>query len=108
MNNAKLTPWIVAITFIALTLIGPALALQDITADQIAKQAYWLTILALTISSAAHALVAVITMVAATFGIPIIKSATSPQQVVPVSTTTGLSTPASPGAVIASTGPPTP
>lgn len=87
MNNAKLTPAVILVSFAVLALLGPAEQLHGITRDQLVSQNFWLDILAGVVGSIADSIKAVVVIVAGAFGLPIIRSANSPTtQIVPTPT----------------------
>lgn len=70
--NAKLTPGLLAIALLVLTLYGPLSDLRTITTDDMTSQQYWLDRGATTIASFADASIAIIGVVATALGIPLI------------------------------------
>lgn len=70
MNNAKLTPGILAIGVALATLAGPLYLMHDITSLQIMDQSYWLDIAAATVRSFAVAGTTAISIVGTALGLP--------------------------------------
>lgn len=76
-NNVKLTPWLVCLTILVVTLVGPFTALKDVTPDDLHSSAYWYDLLAETVRSFSNAVLAAVTLVASVVGIPALRSANS-------------------------------
>jgi hypothetical protein len=74
----KLTPWLVVVTVLVVTAVGPFTVLKDISTDNLTSQNYWLDLLAATIRSFASAILSVVALVAGAIGVPAIRSANAP------------------------------
>jgi len=72
--NARLTPGLLAIALLVLTLYGPLSELRSITTDDMQSRSYWLDMAAASIASFADASIALIGVVATALGIPLISS----------------------------------
>lgn len=70
--NAKLTPGLLVIALLVLTLYGPLSTMRDITTDDMQSRTYWLDIAANTIGSFADGAIAILGVVATALGIPLI------------------------------------
>lgn len=71
--NARLTPGLMAIALLVLTLYGPLAELLSITTDDLQSRDYWLDLGAATIASFADAAIAIIGVVATALGIPLLR-----------------------------------
>lgn len=71
--NAKLTPGLLAIALLVLTLYGPLAELQGITTADLQSRDYWLDMVAATIAAFAEAAIAIIGVVATALGIPLLR-----------------------------------
>lgn len=71
--NAKLTPGLMALALVVLTLYGPLAELRSITTDDLQSRSYWLDLGAATIASFADAAIALIAVVATALGIPLLR-----------------------------------
>lgn len=73
--NAKLTPGLMALALLVLTLYGPLAELRSITTENLQDRGYWLDLGAATIASFADAAIAIIGVVATALGIPLLRGA---------------------------------
>lgn len=71
--NAKLTPGLMAIALLVLTIYGPLAELRSITTADLQSRSYWLDLGAATIASFADAALALIAIVATALGIPLLR-----------------------------------
>lgn len=79
--NVKLTPMLLILALVLVTLVGPLTLLQDIDKDpgQLASQDYWQTVGAITIASFAKGAIALIALLATTLGIPVLRGIAPPR-----------------------------
>lgn len=70
--NARLTPGLLAIALLVLTLYGPLSELRDITTDDLTSRGYWLDMATLAVGSFADAAIAIMGVVATALGIPLL------------------------------------
>lgn len=73
--NARLSPGLLAIALLVLTLYGPLSALRDITTDDLTSRGYWLDVATLAVGSFADAAIAIIGVVATAVGVPLLRPA---------------------------------
>ena len=71
--NARLTPGLMALALLVLTIYGPLAELASITTDDLQSQSYWLDLGAATIASFADAAISIIAIVATALGIPLLR-----------------------------------
>lgn len=71
--NAKLTPGLMAIALLVLTIYGPLAELRSITTADLQSRSYWLDLGAATIASFADAAISIIAIVATALGIPLLR-----------------------------------
>lgn len=71
--NARLTPGLMALALLVLTVYGPLAELRGITTDDLLSRSYWLDMGAATIASFADAAIAIIAIVATALGIPLLR-----------------------------------
>lgn len=74
MNNARLTPGIIAAALLVGMAWGPLSTLREITVADLASEAYWKELLAATIQSAAAAVLATISLIAGVVGLPLLRT----------------------------------
>ena len=73
MNTARLTPGIVLAALVVGTLLGPLSTLREVTVADLNSPDYWQGILADTIRAASSATVAVISVLAGSLGLPLLR-----------------------------------
>jgi len=71
--NARLTPGLMALALLVLTVYGPLAELRSITTDDLLSRSYWLDMGAATIASFADAAISIIAIVATALGIPLLR-----------------------------------
>ncbi len=75
--NARLTPWLLVIALLLITLLGPVDLLASVqqNPDLLTSQSFWLQVLAASVAAFALGVKAVVGLVAAALGIPLLQSA---------------------------------
>lgn len=75
--NARLTPWLLVIALLLITLLGPVDLLAGVQQDPdlLTSQSFWLQVLAASVAAFALGVKAVVGLVAAALGIPLLQSA---------------------------------
>lgn len=96
--NARLTPWLLVLALLLITLLGPVDLLAGVQRDPdlLTSQTFWLEVLAASVAAFALGVKAVVGIVATALGIPLLQSAAA--KVKPEQTPTGGTNDASPPA----------
>ena len=71
--NTKLTPGVILLAIVLGTVVGPFTTLKDIQPSDLQSANYWLSVLATGIASLSTSVLAIVGLIAAALGLPILR-----------------------------------